>query len=231
VKTTLAVSNSQAVTYLETAGPAMIWLIVVTFVFLECGVIVGLFLPGDSLLITAGIVLAEQTHDLQPWLLSLVTIGAAVSGNHLGYVIGERSGTRLLARKDGKVLNQHNLDRAKRFMDRYGMWAVLLARWVPWARTLAPIIAGATGMDARRYLMASVLGAVGWVPVLILIGYYSYGVLEHYPWVRHALLIGFGAFVVAGTAYGAWRYYQDIHRPVVSEENSVDPATRHQDGS
>lgn len=205
--------------YLESAGPAMVWLIVISFVFLECGVIVGLFLPGDSLLITAGIVLAENTHDLHAWLLSLATIIAAVAGNHLGYVIGERSGTRLLARKGGRVLNQHNLDRARTFLDRYGFWAIVLARWVPWVRTLAPIIAGAAGMNPRRFLLSSVLGAVAWVPTLILIGYYSFGVLERYPWLRMVILIGFVVFVVSGTLFGAWRYYQDIHRPVADSDD------------
>lgn len=204
--------------YLEAAGPAMVWLIVLSFVFLECGVIVGLFLPGDSLLITAGIVLAGSTQDLHPWLLSIATVVSAVAGNHLGYVIGERSGTRLLARKGGRVLNQHNLDRATRFMNNYGFWAIVLARWLPWVRTLAPIIAGAARMTPRRFLASSVLGAVLWAPGLILIGYYSSGILDRVPWLRGTILVAFGTFVIGGTLYGAYRYRQDMHRPVADQD-------------
>ncbi|GGM47324.1 membrane protein [Longimycelium tulufanense] len=205
---------------LETAGPVVVWLVVLGFVFAECAFIVGLFLPGDSLLLTAGVVLSHHNHELGIWLLSVTVTVVAVAGNHVGYVIGERTGVRLIARRGGKVLNREHLERAKQFFDRWGVWAIMVARWLPWIRTLAPLLAGAARMDRRKYLMASVVGAFLWAPTLMLIGYYAAGLLDHYPWLKTTAVIGFVTFVIGGTIYGLWRYRQEMRKPV----EVVDPA-------
>jgi membrane-associated protein len=200
--------------WLADYGPLMVWLIVISFVFLECAFIVGLFLPGDSLLFTAGLVLAQQgAHDGEAWALSVVATVIAVIGNQLGYHIGRRAGQSLTARRGGKMLSAENLAKARVFLDRRGFWAVVLARWIPWIRTLAPMIAGAARMNSRRYMLATAIGAVMWVPTLVLVGFYGAGLLEQYPWVLTTVMIIGVVFFVLGTVWGIWRYRQEMRKP------------------
>jgi membrane-associated protein len=201
--------------WLATNGPVVVWSVVLTFVFLECAFVVGLFLPGDSLLFTAGLVLAQQgQHGAQAWALSVAATVVAVVGNQLGYHIGRKAGASLTARLGGRMLNAERLAKARDFLDRRGFWAIVLARWIPWIRTLAPMIAGAAAMDSRRYMAATATGAVCWVPTLVLLGYYGAGVLEQFPWLLTAFMIGGIAFFVVGTAWGIWRYRQEMRKPV-----------------
>jgi membrane-associated protein len=200
--------------WLSANGPVMVWVIVLSFVFLECAFVVGLFLPGDSLLFTAGLVLAQQgTHDAQAWSLSIVATVVAVVGNQLGYHIGRRAGSTLTARLGGKMLNAERLEKARDFLDRRGFWAIVLARWIPWIRTLAPMIAGAAAMDSRRYMAATATGAVCWVPTLVLLGYYGAGLLEQFPWMLTTVMVIGLLFFVAGTVWGIWRYRQEMRKP------------------
>jgi membrane-associated protein len=208
---------------LHHAAPTTVWVIVLCFVFLECAFIIGLFLPGDSLLFAAGVVLAARHHEGSAWTLALAATVAAVAGNQVGFLVGRRTGTKILARKDGRILNRANLDKARGFFDRWGMWAVAVARWLPWIRTLAPMIAGAAGMNSRRYLVANTFGAVLWVPTLLLAGYYGAGLLNALPWVREATTVGAILFFVLGTGYGIYRYRQEMRKPVDDEAVSSGP--------
>jgi len=214
----------QASSALQRAAPTTVWIVVLSFVFLECAFIIGMFLPGDSLLFAAGVVLAAHDQELSAWLLALVATVAAVAGNQVGFLIGRRTGVRILARKDGRILNRTNLDRSREFFTRWGFWSVVVARWLPWIRTLAPMIAGAAGMDNRRYITANSLGAITWVPALLLLGYYGAGLLDTMPWVRQATTIGSIAFFVLGTGYGLFRYRQEMRKPL--DEDPV-PAETH----
>lgn len=206
---------------LESAGPVMVWIIVLGFVFTECAFIVGLFLPGDSLLFAAGVVLAQHDHEGSAWALSIAATITAVVGNMLGYYIGHKTGNALIARRGGKVLNFENLARARDFLDRRGFWAIVLARWLPWIRTLAPLIAGAASMDRRRFLLATSLGGLAWVPTLVLVGFYAAGLVEDLPWLKAAALWASIAFFVVGTVWGVLRYRQEMHRPVETETVSA----------
>ncbi|MEU7478658.1 DedA family protein [Lentzea sp. NPDC042327] len=210
---------------LETAGPVAVWLIVLSFIFIECAFIFGLFLPGDSLLFAAGVVLAAHGSEVSAWALSAVALVVAVVGNQVGYHIGKHTGTRVLARKDGKVLNRQNLEKARRFLDQRGFWAVVLARWLPWVRTLAPMIAGAARMDVKRFTLATTIGAVAWVPTLVLAGYYGAGVLEQLPWLETAALVVSVAFFLVGTGWGVWRYRQEMRKPI-DEAAELEPSAR-----
>ncbi|GAB2997207.1 DedA family protein [Saccharothrix stipae] len=194
-----------------------VWLITLSFIFFECAFIFGLFLPGDSLLFAAGVVLASHEAELSAWLLSGVALVVAVVGNQIGYYIGRHTGTRLLARRGGKVLNKQNLAKARDFLDRRGFWAIVLARWIPWVRTLAPMIAGAARMDPKRFMLATTIGAIAWVPTLVLAGYYGAGLLTAVPWLETAAVILSIAFFVGGTAYGLIRYRQEMRKPVDEE--------------
>jgi membrane-associated protein len=202
---------------LLSAGPLVVWVVVLTFMFAECAFIVGLFLPGDSLLLAAGLLLAQQGREFDAWALSAVTLVAAIAGNQVGYKIGAGTGTRVLARRGGRVLNRHNLERACGLFGHFGFWAVLVARWVPWMRTLAPMLAGAAGIERRKFFLASVLGAVAWVPTLLLIGYYGAGLLDTWSWLSPLLAVVVIVLLVAGTALGLARYRQEIRREVDEE--------------
>ncbi|WP_024801748.1 DedA family protein [Nocardia sp. BMG51109] len=199
---------------LQSAGPTLVWTIVLVFVFLECALIIGLFLPGDSLLLTAGIVLASHaTGHVQIWGLAVGTMVAAIAGNQVGYVIGNRTGHHLVARKDGRYINARNLSRVTELLHRHGFVAVLVARWIPWVRTLCPLVAGAAGMDHRRYTLASSIGAVIWAPVLLLIGYYSGGFLEQVSWLPKLVTGTMVAGLIVGTALGIRQYRAEMARP------------------
>ncbi|CBH49957.1 DedA family protein [Rhodococcus hoagii] len=206
---------------LESAGPALVWIIVLTFVFLECALIIGLFLPGDSLLVTAGIVLATHEAGAQhTWALSAGAMGAAIAGNQVGYAIGKRSGHHLVARRNGKYVNAANLHKVNVLLDRHGFWAVLVARWIPWVRTLCPMVAGAANMDHRRYTIASSIGAVVWAPVLLMIGFYCGSLLERVPWLMPLVLGLLVTLLVIGTAAGVWSYRREMAKP--AEDVEVD---------
>ena len=208
------------VSWLDTAGPLLVWVIVLSFVLIECALIIGLFLPGDSLLFGAGVVLAQHGSDANAWFLSGAALIVAVLGNQIGYYIGRTSGTKLIARRDGKVLNRQALDRAQRFLDRRGFFAIVAARWIPWIRTLAPLIAGAARMDPRRFMVATALGGLLWVPTLVLLGYYGAGLLDSLPWLKTVALWASIAFFVVGTGYGVLRYRQEMRRPVDEPDDS-----------
>jgi membrane-associated protein len=209
-----AEASGIGVRWLDTAGPVLVWVIVLSFVFVECALIIGLFLPGDSLLFGAGVVLAQHGSDTSAWLLSAAALIVAVLGNLVGYHIGRHTGGKLVARRGGRILNRHNLDRAQRFLDRKGFFAIVAARWIPWVRTLAPLIAGAARMDQRKFLVATTLGGLLWVPTLVLLGYYGAGLLDALPWVKTAALWISVAFFIFGTAFGVVRYRQEMRRPV-----------------
>ncbi|MFD4369876.1 DedA family protein [Rhodococcus sp. NPDC058521] len=211
---------------LESAGPTLVWLIVVGFVFIECAVILGLFLPGDSMLITAGIVLAGHASGAaHVWSLSLGAMVAAICGNQVGYVIGHRAGNKILARKGGKYLNYENLHRVNVLLEKHGFWSVLIARWIPWVRTLCPMVAGAARMNHTKYTIASTIGAIIWAPVLLLLGFYGGGFLQRVSWLMPAVVGGMVAMLIVGTGLGIWHYRQEMARP--PEEVEVDEVADH----
>lgn len=210
---TTAHSVALGLDMLQKAGPFVVWAIVLSFVFVECAFLIGLFLPGDSLLFTAGVVLASQDSEWHAWGLSVIAVAVAVAGNEAGYYLGSTAGHALVARRGGRVLNVQRLARARDFLERRGFWAIVLARWIPWVRTLAPLIAGMARMRHRRFLLATTIGAALWVPVLVLLGYYAAGILDVFPWLKPAAFWGCVAFFVAGTTFGIWRYVREMRRP------------------
>ncbi len=190
----------------------MVWTIVLVFVFIECAFIIGLFLPGDSLLFTAGVVLAQRNSAGNAWALAGAAVAVAVAGNLVGYYIGRRTGTSMVGKPGAKVLTAERLCRAQEFLNRHGWWSVVLARWIPWVRTLAPLVAGAAKMDPRRYTLSTTVGAILWVPALVIAGFYGADLLGQYPWVRTGVTIAGIVFFVVGTGWGIWRYRQEMSR-------------------
>ena len=138
-------------------------------VFAESGVLLGFFLPGDTVLFAAGL-LSGPGRALSLAVLLPVVLVAAITGDAVGYATGRRAGPALFDR-GGRVLNSETLVRARAFYDRFGSFAVIAARWVPWVRTLTPLMAGAAGMPFARFQAANVVGAVTWGGTLLVLGH------------------------------------------------------------
>lgn len=145
------------------------YLVLVAIVFCETGLLVGFFLPGDSLLITAGLVAAAGSLDI--WLLNLLLIPAAIIGDSVGYAIGYRAGPRLFTKEQSLLFSRKHLLRTREFYEKYGGKTIVLARFIPLLRTFAPVVAGIGQMQYRRFLFYNVFGGVLWVTSLTWAGY------------------------------------------------------------
>lgn len=143
--------------------------VLVAIVFTETGLLVGFFLPGDSLLITAGLVAGSGGLDI--WWLNVLLIPAAIAGDSVGYSIGFRTGPRIFTREDSLLFNRRHLIRTREFYERYGGKTIVLARFIPILRTFAPVVAGVGQMAYRRFLFFNVFGGIGWVAGLTWAGY------------------------------------------------------------
>jgi membrane-associated protein len=161
-----ALFNPEGLKELIRAGGAPL---ICTIVFVETGFFVGFFLPGDSLLVTAGILSAGGVIPLK-WLLLPVML-CAIAGDQIGYWIGRAAGSALYRREDSLFFRRSHLQRAHDFYEKYGGRAVILARFVPIVRTFCPPVAGAARIPYSRYLLFDCMGGVLWIGTMILSGY------------------------------------------------------------
>jgi membrane-associated protein len=161
-----ALFNPEGLKELIRAGGAPLICVVV---FVETGFFVGFFLPGDSLLVTAGILSAGNVIPLK-WLLLPVML-CAILGDQIGYWIGRAAGSALYRREDSLFFRRSHLQRAHDFYEKYGGRAVILARFVPIVRTFCPPVTGAANMPYPRYLIFDIFGGTIWVGTMILGGY------------------------------------------------------------
>ncbi|KOU52637.1 VTT domain-containing protein [Streptomyces sp. WM6378] len=144
---------------------------ILVIVFAESGLFA--FLPGDSLLFTAGLLVADGTRITQPlWLVCTLIVTAAILGDQAGYLIGKFAGPKLFNRPGSRLFKRENLDSAHEFMDQHGPKAIVLARFVPIIRTFAPMIAGAGSMTYRTFLTYNVIGGTAWGTGLTVAGYW-----------------------------------------------------------
>ena len=156
---------------IESLGPwAMIG--ITAIIFAECGLLIGFFLPGDSLLFVAGLLIASGFIDTPIALACLIFTVAAVAGNLVGYWIGRKAGPALFRRPDSRLFRQEYVDKTQHFFDHYGARAIVLARFVPIVRTFITAMAGVGRMDYRSYVLYSTLGGVLWATGLTLLGYF-----------------------------------------------------------
>jgi membrane-associated protein len=139
-------------------------------IFAESGILIGAFLPGDSLLFTAGF-LASQNF-LNIWILIPTLFIAAVLGDNVGYAFGRKVGPKIFKKKDSLLFHQNNLIKAEIFYEKHGPITVMLARWMPFIRTFAPIVAGVGKMNYKTFFFYNVLGGFLWTASLPLAGYY-----------------------------------------------------------
>lgn len=145
-------------------------LIIALIVFAESGLLIGLLLPGDSLLLAAGVFAGHGKLPIV-WLICSIIL-AAIIGYEVGYSIGKKIGPRLFKRKDGFLFKEEYIGRTEQFFNKYGLLTVIGARYVAHVRTLVPVIAGAANMERREYFIYNVIGAVLWGSSLTLLGYF-----------------------------------------------------------
>ncbi|RBY83896.1 DedA family protein [Geodermatophilus sp. TF02-6] len=161
--------------------------------FAECGLLVGFFLPGDSLLFTTGL-LAAGGLVAPLWVLVVLLPVAAVAGNLVGWWIGHRAGPAVFDRPGSRLFRPQHVERARRFFERHGARTVFLARFVPVVRTFATVMAGVARMDFRRFALLSVVGGVVWAAGVTVLGYW----LGHVAVVRdHVELFVLGVVAVS----------------------------------
>jgi membrane-associated protein len=141
-------------------------------IFAETGLLVGFFLPGDSLLVTAGLLASQPNFGLNVYLLGLILSIAAIVGDSVGYAIGRATGPRIFTRENSLLFNRKHLQRAHAFYERHGGKTIILARFMPIVRTFAPVVAGVAEMEYRSFLAFNVIGGLLWVWSMLFIGYF-----------------------------------------------------------
>jgi len=165
---------------------------ITVIIFAETGLLIGFFLPGDSLLVTAGLLAATKGVFNVYELGALLTV-ASVLGNTSGYAIGKAAGPRLFSRDDSLLFNKKHLQRAHDFYARHGGKTVILARFMPIVRTFVPVVAGMARMDYGRYTLYNVAGGLGWIWLMLFIGYflgrYIPGVGQHIEMVIALVIV------------------------------------------
>ena len=156
---------------LSPVAPFLFYVVIAGIIFVETGLLIGFFLPGDSLLFSAGLVAAAR-DDINIVFLILAIFLAAFIGDQVGYVIGRKVGRPYLEKhKSRRVMRM--LEKSERFYERYGWWSVVIARYIPWVRTFVPPIAGTVKMNYYKFLAANALGALLWGCGITLLGYYA----------------------------------------------------------
>ncbi len=181
-------------------GHLTLWAII----FAESGLLVGFFLPGDSLLFTAGFLASQQFLDIR-----LLIIGAfigAVVGDNVGYATGHKFGRKLFHREDSWLFHKKHLVSAQMFYQKHGKKAIVLARFMPIVRTFAPIVAGIGSMNYRTFMVYNLGGGLLWTVGISLLGYFLGKVI---PGVDQYLLPAVVLIVIVSVAPSLWHLYQD----------------------
>ncbi len=179
---------------LDRFGAAAFW-IALAIVFAECGLLIGFFLPGDSLLFMVGLFIASGVISMPIGVACLLLTIAAIAGNLTGYWIGYRAGPTLFSKPDSRLFRKEYVDKTHAFFDKYGSRAIVLARFVPIVRTFITAMAGVGRMDLRTYALYSSLGGVLWACGVTLAGYY----LGNIPFIKdhiELILIGIVALSI-----------------------------------
>ena len=176
----------------ESIPPFYLYLLIGAIIFLETGILLGFFLPGDSILFSAGLVAAAH-GEVNIVILVTVIFVAAFFGDQVGFVLGRTVGRPYLEKHNGPRI-QRMIKRSERFYEQTGWWAVVAARFFPWIRTFVPPIAGASKMNYYKFLSANALGALLWGVGITLAGYYA----ATLPWVKTSSY-GIAAFFITAS--------------------------------
>ncbi len=195
-------------------GPWVV-LMVCGIVFAETGLLIGFFLPGDSLLFTAGLLVATGTIDINVWLLAALVFICAFAGDQTGYYIGRKAGPAVFNRPDSRLFKRENVRRAQVFFDRHGGKAVILARFVPVVRTFTPVVAGVAEMNYKAFVSFNAVGAFLWGVGVTLLGY----VLgDRVPFVRENLDLIFVGVVLLSVIPIVIEVLRQSHKAVSKDD-------------
>jgi membrane-associated protein len=159
--------NPEGLKHLVTEGG---YIALTIIIFAENGLLAGFFLPGDSLLITAGILIGSGAVALSFPLLSILLVAAAIIGEATGYYIGRSLGQRLYSKPDSRFFKREHLMRTHEFYEKHGGKTIIFARFIPIVRTFVPVVAGAAGMDMKRFMLFNIIGGVIWILAGLLLG-------------------------------------------------------------
>lgn len=150
--------------------------ILVAIIFAETGLLAGFFLPGDSLIVTAGILCSATFAGEEPilniWILNALLISAAITGDQLGFFLGNKTGQRIFLKKDGRFFKKKYVEEAHRFYEKHGGRAIILARFVPIFRTFVPFVAGVAKMSYRHFVLYDIFGGFLWISSISTLGYF-----------------------------------------------------------
>ncbi len=194
---------------------------IMLIIFAECGILIGFFLPGDTLLFVSGLFIATGALEVNLWLfIGLVSLAAFV-GNMVGFGIGWKIGPPVFSRPDAKFLKHEYIEKSEAFFAKYGKVTIVLARFVPVIRTVATVMAGASRMNARIYTLYSALGGVLWVGVVTIAGYYL-GQIEFIAKNVDLIVVAAVVIVVLFSAVPAIAHWMHRRRG----ENRPGPAPR-----
>lgn len=174
-------------------------------IFAECGLLIGFLLPGDSLLFTVGLLVAQDTITYPLWLCCLVLFGAAVAGNAAGYLIGDKAGPRIFQREHSRIFRREYVEKTRGFFEKYGNRAIVLARFVPVVRTFITVMAGVGAMSFRRFITYSAVGGLVWAAGVTMLGFY----LGTIPFVANNVEVMLLAFVAVAVVPVAVEYLRE----------------------
>jgi membrane-associated protein len=181
---------------LSPVAPFLFYIVVAGIIFIETAFLIGFFLPGDSLLFSAGLVAAARS-DINVVVLIFTVFLAAFIGDQVGYVLGRKIGRPYFQKRNSKRM-QKMLVKSERFYERYGWWSVVIARYIPWVRTFVPPIAGTVKMNYYKFLTANALGAFLWGVGITLAGFYSGSI----SWVKD-ISYGLATFFIGASLISA----------------------------
>ncbi|RIV37819.1 DedA family protein [Micromonospora radicis] len=194
---------------------------ILVIVFAESGLLIGFFLPGDSLLFTTGLLVADGQYLRYPlWLVCLLITVAAIAGDQVGYLFGRKVGPALFRRPNSRLFKQENLLKAHDFFEKYGARSVVLARFVPIVRTFTPIVAGVSRMNYRTFVIYNVVGGILWGTGVTVLGYF----LGQIPFVKtniEYILIAIVAISVLPIAVELLRARLAAKRGVTAQERAA----------
>lgn len=172
--------------------------VIALIVYAESGMMVGFFLPGDTLLLSAGVLAAQGQFNVE--LTVAVIAIAAVLGDNTGYLIGRAAGKRLFRKKDGIIFRQEYVQRAEKFYEKHGAKTLLIAHYVPIVRSFAPLVAGVGKMNRLQFFIYDAIGASSWAIIITLLGYWFGSRIPHLenyilPTILAVMIISFGPMV------------------------------------
>lgn len=193
---------------------------VALILFAECGILLGFFLPGDTLLFTTGALIAADVFTEPLWLVCLILSVAACLGNLAGYLIGYRAGPAIFERSDSGLIRPEHIEKTHRFFEKYGVWAIALARFVPVVRTFITVVAGVGRMNVKLYIASTTLGGFVWASGVTVMGYF----LGRITFIREnidLLLVGAVVLTVVGVGVELVRNWWKARRARAKRADSA----------